>query len=448
MENIKMTEWKTVKIGDLGKIITGKTPSTKVTSYWGNDVPFVTPRDIQISRYIYMTEKLLSTDGMFSVRSSVLPKNAVCVSCIGNIGYVSLTLKECVSNQQINSIVVSDENDACFVYYLMKSLWGYFKKYEGQSTALSILNKSQFSNIDVNIPPLEIQRKIAGILGALDDRIDVLRRENVVLEQMAQAVFQSWFVDFDIVRAKAAGTPESEVCEKYHISPELYALFPSALTPDNLPLGWEKKTLEDMGMIVGGGTPSTENEKFFALAGTAVPWITPKDLSGYADKYISHGSIDISQEGLKHSSAKLMPQGTVLFSSRAPIGYCVIAEKPVSTNQGFKSITPNKREYIEYLYQFLKSNVSMISRYASGSTFKEVSGSVMKQIPILMPPEKLLFSFENMCFCFNAKNKNNSKQIRVLSATRDALLPQLLGGKIDVENVPLLSVNEEDILKN
>ena len=241
-----MTEWKTVKIGDLGKIITGKTPSTKVTSYWGNDVPFVTPRDIQISRYIYMTEKLLSTDGMFSVRSSVLPKNAVCVSCIGNIGYVSLTLKECVSNQQINSIVVSDENDACFAYYLMKSLWGYFKKYEGQSTALSILNKSQFSNIDVNIPPLEIQRKIAGILGALDDRIDVLRRENVVLEQMAQAVFQSWFVDFDIVRAKAAGTPESEVCEKYHITPELYALFPSALTPDNLPLGWEKKNLGDI----------------------------------------------------------------------------------------------------------------------------------------------------------------------------------------------------------
>ena len=127
-----------------------------------------------------------------------------------------------------------------------------------------------------------------------------------------------------------------------------------------------------------------------------------------------------------------MPQGTVLFSSRAPIGYCVIAEKPVSTNQGFKSIIPNKREYIEYLYQFLKSNVSMISRYASGSTFKEVSGSVMKQIPILMPPEKLLFAFENMCFCFNAKNKNNSKQIRVLSATRDALLPKLMNGEIEV----------------
>ncbi len=151
-----------------------------------------------------------------------------------------------------------------------------------------------FRKIAFPLPPLEIQGKIAGILGALDDRIDVLRRENVVLEQMAQAVFQSWFVDFDIVRAKAAGTPESEVCEKYHITPELYALFPSALTPDNLPQGWEKKTLEDMGMIVGGGTPSTENEKFFALAGTAVPWITPKDLSGYADKYISHGSIDIS----------------------------------------------------------------------------------------------------------------------------------------------------------
>lgn len=382
------------------------------------------------------SEELFSAGSKFKNGDTLLARITPCLEN-GKTAFVNILGGDEVAFGSTEFIILREKqgvSDALFLYYFAIS--SDFRK-----RAISLMSgTSGRQRVDAKIlgeevfslPPLDVQKRIAGILGALDDRIDVLRRENVVLEQMAQAVFQSWFVDFDIVRAKAAGTPESEVCEKYHITPELYALFPSALTPDNLPLGWEKKTLEDMGMIVGGGTPSTENEKFFALAGTAVPWITPKDLSGYADKYISHGSIDISQEGLKHSSAKLMPQGTVLFSSRAPIGYCVIAEKPVSTNQGFKSIIPNKREYIEYLYQFLKSNVSMISRYASGSTFKEVSGSVMKQIPILMPPEKLLFAFENMCFCFNAKNKNNSKQIRALSATRDALLPKLMNGEIEV----------------
>lgn len=427
-----MTEWQKVKLGDICDVRDGTHDSPK-QSLEGKFL--VTSKHIKGGKIdLSSAYKISLEDFNFVNQRSKVEQWDILISMIGTVGEICLICTPPdFAIKNVGLIKAGNKDLAQYLFYYLKSPISQNDiETRLKGTTQQYLSLSEIRDFPVFLPPLEIQRKIAGILGALDDRIDVLRRENVVLEQMAQAVFQSWFVDFDIVRAKAAGTPESEVCEKYHITPELYALFPSALTPDNLPLGWEKKTLEDMGMIVGGGTPSTENEKFFALAGTAVPWITPKDLSGYADKYISHGSIDISQEGLKHSSAKLMPQGTVLFSSRAPIGYCVIAEKPVSTNQGFKSITPNKREYIEYLYQFLKSNVSMISRYASGSTFKEVSGSVMKQIPILMPPEKLLFSFENMCFCFNAKNKNNSKQIRVLSATRDALLPKLMNGEIEV----------------
>lgn len=423
MENIKMTEWKTVKIGDLGKIITGKTPSTKVTSYWGNDVPFVTPRDIQISRYIYMTEKLLSTDGMFSVRSSVLPKNAVCVSCIGNIGYVSLTLKECVSNQQINSIVVSDENDACFVYYLMKSLWGYFKKYEGQSTALSILNKSQFSNIDVNIPPLEIQGKIAGILGALDDRIDVLRRENVVLEQMAQAVFQSWFVDFDIVRAKAAGTPESEVCEKYHITPELYALFPSALTPDNLPLGWEKKKLGELVQNIKKSVkPSVETEH---KPYVPIDCITAKTLTLY----------DFKDGKEAQSSLISFESRDILFGAmRAYFHKVCIAPFAGTTRSTVFCLRPKAPKDFSFALLSIFQNrcISYASQNSKGTTMPyAVWDNNLSEYQTEASTEDMRVAFNEYLGNSFDKMMLNAQQIRALSATRDALLPQLLGGKIE-----------------
>lgn len=418
MENIKMTEWKTVKIGDLGKIITGKTPSTKVTSYWGNDVPFVTPRDIQISRYIYMTEKLLSTDGMFSVRSSVLPKNAVCVSCIGNIGYVSLTLKECVSNQQINSIVVSDENDACFVYYLMKSLWGYFKKYEGQSTALSILNKSQFSNIDVNIPPLEIQRKIAGILGALDDRIDVLRRENVVLEQMAQAVFQSWFVDFDIVRAKAAGTPESEVCEKYHITPELYALFPSALTPDDLPLGWEKKNLGDISQYSKEKTTNVNIETYVS---------TENMLPNY-------GGIEKASSVPETGQSTRYKAGNVLISNIRPYFKKIwFADREGSCSNDVLVFSSNSIGKC-MLYSILAQDAffDFVMSGANGDKMPRGNKKHIMTYPVIFPNMDLLNKFENLVASLFDKKSKNAQQIRALSATRDALLPKLMNGEIEV----------------
>ena len=418
MENIKMTEWKTVKIGDLGKIITGKTPSTKVTSYWGNDVPFVTPRDIQISRYIYMTEKLLSTDGMFSVRSSVLPKNSVCVPCIGNIGYVSLTLKECVSNQQINSIVVSDENDACFAYYLMKSLWGYFKKYEGQSTALSILNKSQFSNIDVNIPPLEIQRKIAGILGALDDRIDVLRRENVVLEQMAQAVFQSWFVDFDIVRAKAAGTPESEVCEKYHITPELYALFPSALTPDNLPLGWEKKNLGDISQYSKEKTTNVNIETYVS---------TENMLPNY-------GGIEKASSVPETGQSTRYKAGNVLISNIRPYFKKIwFADREGSCSNDVLVFSSNSIGKC-MLYSILAQDAffDFVMSGANGDKMPRGNKKHIMTYPVIFPNMDLLNKFENLVASLFDKKSKNAQQIRALSATRDALLPKLMNGEIEV----------------
>ena len=146
---------------------------------------------------------------------------------------------------------------------------------------------------------------------------------------------------------------------------------------------WKTCTIGDLGKVVGGATPSTKNSENYD--GGTIPWITPKDLAGFSDRYISHGERNITEQGLKSSSTQLVPAHTVLFSSRAPIGYIAIAEQEVCTNQGFKSVVPNENTDYMFLYYLLKYNKDRIERLGSGTTFKEVSGSTMRGIEVSVP---------------------------------------------------------------
>ena len=146
---------------------------------------------------------------------------------------------------------------------------------------------------------------------------------------------------------------------------------------------WKEYRLDEIGDIVSGGTPSTKNEDYY---GNEIPWITPKDLSGYDSKYISKGERSITKLGLEKSSAKLLPKGTILFSSRAPIGYVAIAQEDLCTNQGFKNIVCNPQvAHNEFIYYRMKLAKEELESVAGGSTFKEVSGKVMKEFKIKLP---------------------------------------------------------------
>ena len=275
---------------------------------------------------------------------------------------------------------------------------------------------------------------------------------NQTLEEMAQALFKSWFVDFDPVLdnlpAGQAGALPDALKARYekrkaipteqklkYTNPELAALFPNKFIFNDtlnkwIPEGWEVKTINDVSTVVGGGTPSTKIDEYYCKNG--IPWLSPKDLSGYSWKYIDKGASDITELGLQKSSAKLMPRGTVLFSSRAPIGYIAIAENEVSTNQGFKSLVPNKGIPTEYLYQFLKVNVELIDSIATGSTFKEVSGSALKGVNILVPSNELLNKLSENVQASNQRALSVQKQTETLTKLRDVLLPQLISGKLKV----------------
>lgn len=194
-------------------------------------------------------------------------------------------------------------------------------------------------------------------------------------------------------------------------------------------------TISQLGNVIGGGTPSKKVSEYYTNDGIA--WITPKDLSNDKSKFVAHGETDITELGLAKSSATLMPEGTVLFSSRAPIGYIAIADGQVSTNQGFKSIVPFDSVGTAFIYYFLKENLSAIENVASGSTFKEVSGGTLKNFSAIIPDNETLAKFQRFCIPLFEQQRALEHENRYLAALRDTLLPKLMNGEIDVSEVKI-----------
>lgn len=204
---------------------------------------------------------------------------------------------------------------------------------------------------------------------------------------------------------------------------------------NNVSSAWRTGTISDLGRIVGGSTPSKAKSEYYTETG--ITWITPKDLSANKSKFISHGEIDITELGLKNSSASIMPKGTVLFSSRAPIGYIAIAASEVTTNQGFKSVVPKPEIGTAFVYCFLKHNLPIIEGMASGSTFKEVSGSTMKNVPAVIPDDRTLAQFNSFCTPIFAQQRILEEQNHALGTLRDGLLPKLMSGELNVSDIDL-----------
>jgi type I restriction enzyme S subunit len=219
-----------------------------------------------------------------------------------------------------------------------------------------------------------------------------------------------------------------------YLEQQCFALFRHLFVEEAMP-EWEIGTIADLGEVVGGSTPPKAKPEYYTKYGIA--WITPKDLSINKNKFIAHGADDITELGLRNSSARLLPRGTVLFSSRAPIGYIAIASGEVSTNQGFKSVIPKEGVGTAFVYFFLKYNLQTIEGMASGSTFKEVSGATMKSIPAVIPDIHTLIRFRDACAPMFEQQELLERENAHLAALRDALLPRLMSGKLSVTDLEL-----------
>lgn len=278
---------------------------------------------------------------------------------------------------------------------------------------------------NIALPPIGVQQGIADILSALDDRANLLRQTNITLESIAQALFKSWFIDFDPVRANAEGR-EPEGMDAANAQ-----LFPAEFEESALgliPKGWRIEEIGRTAECVGGGTPSTKEEAYWEPP--IHHWATPKDLSGLCSPVLLDTERRLSDAGLSKVSSGLLPSGTLLMSSRAPIGYIAIAQVPLAVNQGFIAIKPDGFLPPEFLYFWCHANMDAIKQKANGSTFMEISKTAFRPILLVLPPSEIVMRFADFVRPIFARITAGERQRARLADIRDALLPRLISGKV------------------
>ena len=329
------------------------------------------------------------------------------------------------------ALVRPDKTRVVPAYLLYAFLSPTFQELLRQRTVLGStvdrISLKEFPSYEIPLPPLAEQRAIANILGVLDDKIELNRRMNETLEGLARAIFQSWFVDFDPVRAQRDGLPPPA------LSPATAALFPDSFEDSELgkiPKGWTVEPVGGVVECVGGGTPSTTEPKFWE--GGTHHWTTPKDFSSLQSPVLLDTDRKITDAGVAKISSGLLPTGTVLLSSRAPVGYLAIAAIPVAINQGFIAIKCNARASNFFMLNWCQANMIEIESRATGTTFAEISKQNFRPILVVLPPKELMAGFTAKVAPLYDKITTNVRQSAQLAAIRDALLPKLLSGEIRV----------------
>lgn len=309
--------------------------------------------------------------------------------------------------------------------------WAYYEllthdiNHLDSGSAIPSTSRADFYAMPVHVPPLRKQRAIADVLGALDDKIKLNRQTNETIEKMARALFKSWFVDFDPVLANAEGRQQAAV------DTEMASLFPDTFEETEsgqIPQGWTTSTIGEQVRVVGGSTPRTQEPAYWA--GGAVHWATPKDLSSLTSPVLLDTERQITDKGLAQISSGLLPKGTVLLSSRAPVGYLAIAEVPTAINQGFIAMVCEHQLTNQYILRWAEQNLELIKSRANGTTFQEISKTNFRPIPVLVPPLPVMSKFTEIAESLHRQMVCNLQENLTLAALRDVLLPKLLSGEV------------------
>lgn len=400
-------EWKEVKIGDLGQIITGKTPKTAIKKNWGGKIPFLSPSDDMSNKTSPVTARTLTELGVAEVAKCLIPANSICVSCIGSdLGKVVKTDRELVTNQQINTIVPHSNVDSDFVYYLMCIVGKELNYISKTSTAVPIINKSTFSDWNIVIPEkVEDQRRIASILSSLDRKIELNNKINADLEEMAQAIFKNWFVDFEPFK------------DGKFVDSEL----------GMIPEGWKVGTLGDFCKCLLGGTPSRSKEEYW---NGDVNWIN----SGEINKFrILEASEKITELGLSKSATKLLPKKTtVLAITGATLGQVSLLEIDTCANQSVIGVLENTEIPYEYIYPFIKDRIEMLIQHQTGGAQQHINKDNVESLIFLLPAKNVLEGYISLVRPMYKRIESQCFENLYLSLLRDTLLPRLMSGEIEV----------------
>ena len=394
---------ETIRISDIGTVITGKTPSSKNPEHFGYDYPFITPTDIVNGRIVH-TERRISKEGQIKFRRQMLPPRSVCFTCIGTIGKICMTTEESLTNQQINSVVVNSKRyDPFFIYYLLSTYANKIKNIAG-GAAVPIVNKMSFESIELPVPPLPTQRKIAAVLSAYDDLIENNLRRIKILEQMAQNFYREWFVKFRFPGYEKVRFVDSSL--------------------GRVPEGWAVKALSEVCNLTMGQSPKSE---FYNESGDGLPFH-----QGVTD----FGSRFPTTRLYCTVKSRIAEVGDILFSVRAPVGRINIAPTQMAIGRGLSAIR-HSNGYQHFAFYMLKNRFKEEDSMGGGTIFKSVTKADMQSIEFLSADDDLHVEFEKIVSPFENQIENLTKKNTLLRQTRDLLLPKLISGEIDVSELAI-----------
>lgn len=396
-----MFEWKRYLISDIGRVVTGKTPKTANSEYYGGDIPFLTPSDDMSVKYVLSTSKTITEVGKNTVKNAVIPKNSICVSCIGSdLGKVVVTTRETVTNQQINSVIVNTELfDVDFVYYAMIILGKVLNYHSKTSTAVPIVNKSTFSQYEILCPELPEQKRVAKILSEIDNKITINTAINENLEQQAQAIFKSWFVDFEPF---GGGIPDD----------------------------WIETTLGKIAII---STKSINPLKQPEL------YLEHYSIPAYDEQHFP--VFEFARE-IK-SNKYILTSNSVLISKLNPDTKRIWRPLCLSTNPVcstefivYEALNPKHKDYI---YSLIDSQAfaDYLCAHTTGSTNSRQRATPKATLDFVcfLPSDDVISRFCGTVTPMYDQIAANLIENQHLAALRDVLLPKLMNGEIDVSEV-------------
>ena len=345
-------DWEVKRLGELAPIATGNTPPTNDPSNYGDEFLFVGPVDMGENKFISRTEKMLSRKG-FSIARKFPADSILFVSIGSTIGKCGIAPVDLTSNQQINAIFPSAKFSVDYLFYAVSAAASRIKSQAGEQ-AVPIVNKTQFAESIVPVPPLPEQRAIAGALSEVDALLGAQEALLAKKRDLKQAAMQQL-----LTGQKRLPSFTGE---------------------------WQVKRLGEVAEIRSGGTPSTIEPRFWD---GEVPWCTPTDITALnGHKYLGETSRTITELGLKASSAEMIPPHSGVMTSRATSGECAINVGPVSTNQGFKNFIPTAATDVHFLYYLLGTQKQGFISLCGGSTFLEIGKTQLTAYKVEIPSSK------------------------------------------------------------
>lgn len=419
------SEWKEYRLDEVGDIVSGGTPSTKNEDYYGNEIPWITPKDLSgyYSKYISKGERSITKLGLEKSSAKLLPKGTILFSSRAPIGYVAIAQEDLCTNQGFKNIVCNPQvahNE--FIYYRMKLAKEELESVAGGSTFKEVSGKVM-KEFKVKLPSIEEQKRIASILSSLDDKIELNNEMNKTLEEMAQSIFKRWFVDFEFPNEDGMPYKSSggEMVES-----EL----------GMIPKGWEVKTIEEISTTVSKGTTPTKKDMDSAENENNINFIKVKDIDDYGE--ICLDNLEKIPESVHNGKLKrsILYEKDILFSIAGTIGRVTAIDKTLNNSNMNQAIAfirlKDCRNMFNFIFYLLKSEKTQndIKSNIVQAVQANVSLGVLKAIKFVQPSKEILDKYNNIAMNIYDKQQNIRYENNDLKIIRDNLLPKLMSGEI------------------